>query len=261
MPYGHDMADAHELSRLAFREPPIRSSRLSVQFEQSSHVLSGQLAPLHAAWMTSLPIVEETAPDFEDVDIAGEDPDGPTWPLPSTKFLSVDGSQSVTLQEGRLDLEWNRTKEPYPGFDDLVGSLAERFEELLNAMDSAGIAIRPKSSSCLYRNEIEGISGSDLAVGVLTDWASASRLDLPAKGYVGVRIHACAEPENHHCSSYVMVDGDAGRTPQLTLSVKRRLTEGEQSPLGGLHEAHAELLQLFLKFTSDEQRDRWGRTG
>ncbi|BDZ56604.1 hypothetical protein [Barrientosiimonas endolithica] len=211
--------------------------------------------------MEAFPVVEEAAPDFEDINISGEDLAGAAWPLPSTKFVNSDGTQSIILQEGRLDLSWEKADAPYPGFESLSKTLLGKFNELEKAMEDAGISIRPTASRCLYVNEIADITGAQLATGVLTDWSSEPRQDLPSKGYVGVRIHACANPANHRCSSYVMVDGDMGQSPNLTLSVKRRLEDTEHSPLGGLHEAHNELLDLFMTFTSDNQQADWGRSG
>ncbi len=255
------MAAAQMLASLTFAEPPVRSTQLSVMFEQSSHVLSAQLAPLHAKWMTQLPVIEESAPDFEDIDIAGEDPSGNAWPLPSTKFVSADGTMSLTLQEGRLDLTWDKAEDPYPGFEHLAAVLSERFTELGEALASAGVSIRLKSSRCVYQNQMEGLTGPELAAGILTNWTAPARPDLISKGYVGVRIHACADVEIHKCSSYVMVDGSSGDVPRFTISVKRRLKKDEDSILGGLHEAHEELLELFLQFTSEDQQRDWGRSG
>lgn len=252
------MQGSHGLDALAFDAPPVDATTLSVRFDQSAHILSSQLAPLQASWLADLPNVEEHPPDVDWL-VKPDASAGNVWPLPATTFTSDDGSESVTLQEGLLEVAWVRGSDPYPGYAALVGRLGKHFQELRDAMTTAGIEVTPRSSKCVYRNRLEALSGGDAAVGVLTGWTGTPRADLPAKGYVGVRIHACAGKGHHRCSSYVMVDAGTDDRTELTISVTRKLREGEDSPLGGMQEAHEELLELFLRFTSQEQQEEWGR--
>ncbi|MGL5828617.1 MAG: hypothetical protein ACRC0L_03485, partial [Angustibacter sp.] len=124
----------------------------------------------------------------------------------------------------------------------------------------ASIQIKLTGAECRYENVIADLTANQLAVGLLTNWQGTPGESLPAKGYVGVRIHACGDEKNHNCSSYVAADGDTDEESIFSISVRRLVNDGNELALGGLHEAHQELLALFLSYTSSAQHDAWGRT-
>lgn len=251
-------------ARLKFRRPPVSDVFLTLYFEADSHIQGSHVAPLKMSWESELPLVQELAP------LPGEmDSDGPTflasggqWPLPYTRYNSVSSDQAIAFQGDRFQLQWSFSDaagDEYPGFEKLSEGLEKRYVEFKNVLDQAGIILTIRGSECKYVNRIQGLSAGEVAVGVLTEWRGVPGSNLPKEGYVGVRLHACASEEKHRCSSFLQVDGDTGDSAHMTINVSRELDDEEKATLGGLYDAHDELLDIFERFTSPEMHGQWER--
>lgn len=258
-----DEAKKRVASRLRFEHPPVREVHLTLSFRPDGHIQGSHVAPLRERWGSTLPLVQERPPTPSD------DDSGPTflglsgrWPLPYTRYHSVDEDHAVGFQADRFEVSWSffaDGHERYPGFDRLVGVLQEKFDEFCEVLKDAGISLALTGSECRYKNEIDGLSGPDLAVGVLTGWTGRTWDKLPAGGYLGVRLHACPDEEKHRCSSLVGVDSDGDDVPSLTIIVTRSSDGDEDDKLAGLYDAHEELNGIFVKYTPEYLHRKWGR--
>lgn len=183
------------------------------------------------------------------------------WPIPKTQFASNE--RSLSVQGDELEVVWNFGNEgekKYPGFDSLMEELEQVITQLISSAQKHEVVITPHEVECFYINEIEGMSASELAVGVLTDWANVKPRPVPDEGYVGVRLHGCGDPEEHQCSSLVMVDSDDDDGgPTLSLRVGRPLAEDETAP-EAMRQAHDELIALFRSHTPNWLRAQWGES-
>lgn len=261
------MAVHDRQARLRLQDPPVRATSLSIQFEQSAPLRASHVIRLHQLWSDQYAIVEDSSPDFEMISMENTseedfDREGtqPNWPIPAMRFTDADGSHSVHFQDSRFGVEWKHSGLDYPGFEELFTKLTNRFNEFQEVLESTGIRIRVTRNSCRYENEMKKYEGPELAAGILTGWKAGPIAELQQNGYVGLRIHACTVPENQNCNSYVSVDASTGKTPILSIDVRRRVTvvDNSDSNLDGVRAAHDELIDLFLRYTNAEQRDDWG---
>lgn len=182
------------------------------------------------------------------------------WPIPRTEFASHEHSLSV--QGDELEVVWHfgdEGEKEYPGFESLMKELEQVLTDLVASAREQEVEVTAHEVECFYINEVEGITAPALAVGVLTDWADVQPRALPEDGYVGVRLHGCGHTEEHHCSSYVMVDSNDDGTPLLSFRVGRALDEDEEAA-EAMHRAHEELIGLFRSHTPDSLRAQWGES-
>ncbi|WP_157508686.1 hypothetical protein [Luteipulveratus halotolerans] len=248
---------------LRFENPPVRRTNLALRYEATGHVQASHVAPLRSLWRDAYPNVDEQVPTPpsegpQAIRLSGR---GTTWPLARTTYSTSDGQRSIEFQGDEFGIAWEFSEDSsYPGFEELVRELEERladFEKTLR--DEAGISLVITGAECRYENVIDGVDVAGLATGVLTGWTGTPGGHLPGAGYVGVRIHACADEDSHKCSSYLAVDGDVGDESIFSISVSRNVDSSEESTLGGMRDAHDELIELFVQYTSEEQREAWGR--
>ena len=248
---------------LRFASPPVRMTRLILFFQPSGHVQASHISALRETWRSDYPEVIERPPQ---PDADGSPPfqlldNSPAWPLPYTHYHSIDGERCIAFQEDRFEISWEfREGSQYPGFDSLLAELKQKFSVFTKTLEhEADIDLEVTGSECRYENLIEGIDGPELAVGLLTDWTGNPSSRLPGTGYIGVRLHACAEEQTHHCSSLVAADCDTDEEPVLSITVKRAPESGSGVELGGIEDAHQELIEIFERYTSSKQHVQWGR--
>lgn len=249
---------------LRFDRPPVRRTRLSLRLSHERPLRISHISRLFDQWHEVYVTVEEGAPDADAMERMEWEPGASAWPLPAMRFINAAGTEAICVQNGRFDIEWtfpDATGEgSYPGYAVLENELSTRFEEFRNALRVHGFDVSLVGSECRYENPLVGYAPGEAAVGLLTGWTGGPAGHLPEQGYVGVRLHACADPERHSCTSYIALDGDTNEVPVLSISVIRD-DEGGDAALGGLSEAHDELIDLFWSFTSSEQRNDWGVQG
>ncbi len=254
-------------SRLHFDHPPVKQVYLRLRFRPDGHIQGSHVAPLRRQWEAEYPVVSEEVPtpNVEDSESGPEllVPGASRWPLPYTTFSSQDRDETISFQGDSFELGWAFSAEesrPYPGFDALFAALAAKYGEFTTLLGEAGIKTAITSARCLYINKIDGMNAAELAVGMLTGWSGIVSEQLPAVGYAGCRIHACADERSHGCTSEVGADGDMNETDsELTISVLRRVQEGDDE-WDALRAAHEELDELFVRFTPKALHEKWGRT-
>jgi hypothetical protein len=258
--------DDLDVTRLGFENPPVRAVFLTLQFKTDDHIQASHVAPLRTRWKEDFPLVVETAP----LPPLGDSDEGPrflrsseTWPLPFTRCINVEGDKFLAFQDDRFQVGWRFDPEAdnaYPGFEELAQSLAERFAEFQAALEEVGNVVTLTGSDCRYVNALEGLSMAEAATGVLTDWTAAPSTQVADSPFVGVHLHACTgEGGDRHCSAVVTIDSDANDVTTMTIRVWRVAEDGMTAELGGLYEAHEEVDEIFVRFTSDQQHRDWGR--
>lgn len=253
---------ADKVEELRFSQPPVRRVDLTLNFKPSAHIQASYLASLVSSWSRQLPVIEELPPkpvDRSDRTVFLSE--SSKWPLPLMRFSSASGDISIAFQGNLFEISWKFSPgqhETYPGFAHLMGELQTRFSSFQEALTDAGVELELTGSECQYTNEIEGLSSSDLAVGILTNWQGSLDVVLPDDGYVGMRIHACPDEAIHKCTTWVAVDGSVREDATLTISVERTVGK-EEVELAGLREAHDELIRVFLDRTPIHLHERWGR--
>lgn len=252
---------AYELLR-----PPVTSVSLRIRFKAVPSLQNWMLASFLSEMRGIHASVEELPPlgGFTDP-FSGlvEDDDGqedhPAWPVPRTQFSGLD--RTIAVQGDELQVTWafdDESASKYVGFDALRGDMENLYRKLVNSVIQHGVTIGPKGVECFYVNSVPEVTATTLAVGVLTNWTNDVRLNDPQDGYVGVRLHTCASPNMHRCSSLVMVDSrDADDPPILSLRVHRVVDEGLDA-IEALSDAHDELIALFKQHTSESLRKGWG---
>ncbi|WP_143553721.1 hypothetical protein [Serinicoccus sp. CNJ-927] len=220
------------------------------------------VAPLIDTWATDYGTLEEEVPDPEAMERLRSKDTPRDWPMPAVRFVNQSGTEAIIVQNGRFDIEWTFASDTegaslYPGYDALESELQKRFDEYRDRVRIRGLDITPYGAECRYENPLPECSAAEAAVGVLTQWSGEPAVYLPENGYVGVRLHGCADPANNDCSSYIAVDGDPEAVPILSIVVEKMDADGTR-PLGGLRQAHDELIDLFFQYTSSEQHEKWG---
>lgn len=254
---------AVDSSRFRLERPPVKRVALTINFEAMPRLQGWHLGGFFDSIKDEYPTREETSPKpaYHATGYEFMQP-GEGWPIPRTELVGED--RALSIQGDELEVVWtfeaSEEGREYPGFDSLMAGLKKVYELLESSVEDHGVSIVPKMVECYYTNEIDGVTASELAVGVLTDWRApvAARPSLPQR-YVGVRLHGCGKPEDHECSSLVMVDSTDDGPPRLAFSVSRDLEEGE--PVGeSLEQAHEELIALFRDYTSGEMRRKWGES-
>lgn len=166
--------------------------------------------------------------------------------------------RSVAYQGDRFTVSWGFDEEsgaPYPGFDSLFQTMQEEFGVFSDVLMRSDIKIGIVRSNCRYSNRIQGLSASQLAVGVLTRWKGQLDVADMDSDYVGVRLHS-DDDNRRNCASLVSVDAHVGQDPMLTISVTQ---SGETEKLNGIAVAHDEVIDKFLSYTSPTQHESWGR--
>lgn len=247
------MGEAYDA--LQFDAPPVRAVRLTLNLKQAAIFQMKHVASIYSLWEKRYATVEQSPPELPDP--LAEDSEE-TWPLPASRFTDETGSKSILFQDGIFNIRWKFDQaSKYPGFQALKAELIDRYEEFTKSVEDAGLEIDVISVECRYENLIETLSGTELAIGILSEWANPSPGRLSNTGYLGVRIHTCASPENHNCSSYVAVDSDVDQPAILSISVQRD-RDPDAMPTDTLDAVHAEELALFLRFTNSELRQEWG---
>ncbi|MBI4901836.1 MAG: hypothetical protein HY829_15360 [Actinobacteria bacterium] len=250
-----------EAVRFKLERPPVTRVVLTLAFEAAPSIQNWQLAGFFTGLRDRYLSVSEAAPVPTDkgdgsFEFLGDDD---PWPIPRTEFVSP--GRSLGIQGDQMDVVWDfgmaSGERDYVGFESLIGEMADVYEQFANELAKNHVRLEPRTAQCHYTNEILGLEVTELAVGVLTDWAPVQSRPTDAPGYVGVRIHACKSPE-HSCSSWVMVDSQEDGSPTLSIRVRRPIAEGDIDPMAAMREAHDELIGLFKRHTSDELRQAWG---
>lgn len=248
-------------SRFHLEQPPVKRVALTVNFKAEPRLQGWHLDTFFHSLSSRYLSRQEVAPHPGDGHGAYEVlPSMGGWPIPKTEFAGDE--RSLSVQGDELEVAWNfgdNDEKHYPGFDSLIEELEQVLKDLVGSVEEHGVSIAPHEVECLYVNEIDGLSAPDLAVGVLTDWADVQARVVPEEGYVGVRLHGCGNTEEHHCSSYVMVDSNDDGPPVLSFRVGRALDEDE-SAAKAMRQAHEELIGLFCSHTPDRLRAQWGES-
>lgn len=242
-------------------QPPVKRVALTVNFKAEPALQGWHLDGFFGSVKERYLSREEVAPrpgfetgPFEFLSAEGG------WPIPKTQF--VGNERSLSLQGDELEVAWNfggEGQDTYPGFESLMSELEQVLVQLVASADDHDVSVVPHSVECLYVNEIEDLTGGELAVGVLTNWSDVEARPVQEKGYVGVRLHGCGHTDEHPCSSYVMVDSDDGKAAALTFRVGRRLDQNEDA-VKGVRLAHDELIGIFRSHTPEWLRRQWGES-
>lgn len=248
-----------DATAFALERPPVRQVVLTLGFTASPPIQGWHLASFYNRMRDRYLSVEEVAPrPSESAELPYEIlPADGGWPIPRSEFAAPD--RALALQGDQLEVQWNfgsPEQRKYVGFESLIEDLSAVYEDLVSVLAGHDIEVSPSRAECYYVNAIEEFSATELAVGVLTDWAAASPQAANNSGYVGVRMHSCPAEEKHNCSSLVMVDSQDDGHPNLSLRVRRQVQE--EPPLDAMNDAHEELIELFKRHTSDELRRGWG---
>lgn len=246
-----------------FSNPPVKRVALTLRFTSDGSIQASHVAPLRVRWAEEFPLAEE-APPLTPYDV---DAEGPTflssdeaWPLPFTRYSNNTGDRSIAFQNDRLQVSWRFEPDTpsYPGFDALAGELSQRFAELKSLLADVGVAIVVDGARCDYLNVLDRETSAQAAVGVLTDWGAAPSARVDAGGFVGVHIHPCQQEEEHGCNAVLSTEA-VGEDATLRVSVERDRADEGEGEFDGLREAHDELVNIFLDFTTEEQKRRWGQ--
>lgn len=260
---------------LSFSAPPVKTTTLGIDFESSKYIQAMHIAKLHDKWESYYASVEEDVPNPDLARSLSAD-GGPYWPIPVTKYVTKDENRIILFRNNRFEIQWRFARgEEYPGFDALASELKSRLEDFCSVLwEAAEILVTLTGSDCRYENEMPGETGSSLALGVLTEWASENPHDeLDAmRDYVGIRIRHGDDFSTGTCLAVISVDAESSEViPTLSIDVGRLLLESEQFPgangesgvnsvvpLGGLMECHERLIELFIRYTNETQRSEWG---
>lgn len=246
-----------------FLKPPVRRVELTVYFEASDAVQGSHVAPLSRIWRETYPVVTEhppLPPDDEPSENISVLNANSHWPIPFTRYSSVVDRRSVAFQRDRFEVRWDFDEEsgsPYPGFDSLLTTMQQEFGVFSGILAESDLSLHITKAECRYVNRIPGISAAQLAVGVLTDWQGSACAQADDSDYVGIRLHSRpGEKDDNNCSSLLAVDRKEDGDPALSIFVTHA---GGPDDLGGIANAHAELIATFLRYTSEEQHRMWGR--
>jgi uncharacterized protein (TIGR04255 family) len=248
---------------IRFNDPPVRRVMLTIRFHADVSIQASHVAPLRVRWAEEFPIAEELPP-FPPIDAYNEAPtflsSEDAWPLPYTRYTTNNGDRSIAFQNDRFSVAWHFDPGAprYPGFAMLSGELERKFTELTEELSKAGIVLTVRGARCDYSNKLDRIAPAEAAVGVLTDWAAQPSQRAAEAPAVHTHLHPCGAQEEHGCNATVSVQSDDTGT-LLRLSAERWIEENSDDEIGGLREAHDELVKLFIDFTTSEQRERWGQ--
>lgn len=252
------MSATHDLQ---LKNPPVRFVRLTVDFKASLPIQNWHLDSFFDQVSTDYSLREEVAPkpsaesDGQEVVIAATR----DWPIPRT-VLSRQ-SKTLEVQEDQLSVTWSFDEQTednkYPGFETLLGDITGKLDLLRRSLGESANDLEPTKVECFYGNEIEGVSGRDLLVGVLTEWKTAvpESLSQELEDYVGVRIHSTVGEDETPFSSTVFVDLLAHASPSLGFEVSK--------PVSGrdigyeLTLIHDHVASMFLKYVSDDLLRKW----
>jgi hypothetical protein len=133
-------------------------------------------------------------------------------------------------------------------------------------VEEVGNVLTLTGSECRYINALDGLSMAEAATGVLTGWTAAPSAEVADSPFVGVHLHtstgeaSAGEGTLQNRSAVVTIDSDADDVTTMTIRVWRAVEEGTTVELGGLYEAHEEVDEIFVRFTSEQQHREWGRT-
>lgn len=129
-----------------FNRPPLVEVALGVQFEPLPQMRQGHVG----LFWTEIHDQYPNARDLQPLDPTGEAFDGETPmftfqisdapPLHRAWFLSEDQTRLVQVQSDRLIHNWRQVQaEPYPRFEMLYETFAERFEQFETVLSRAGV--------------------------------------------------------------------------------------------------------------------------
>ncbi|WDF33717.1 hypothetical protein PTW37_01950 [Arthrobacter agilis] len=248
---------------LRFATPPVKQVELTVYFRSDVTISASAIAPLNARWKSIYPSVAENPPlmseDVEDrFSFIGQT--SSHWPIPFTRYTSEQERRSVAFQQDRFEVQWDfddSEGSPYPGFESLLQTLRTEFAAFTETLKESSINLEVSGSRCHYENRLSGMSAAELAVGILTGWRGVPDQQADESGYVGIRVHACPTKDREDCSTLVAVDAQDDGDPSLAFFVSRKGPDNDG--LGGIARAHDELIDAFLRYTTDDQRNAWGR--
>jgi hypothetical protein len=180
------------------------------------------------------------------------------WPLPFTRYTTNNGDRSIAFQSDRFSIAWDFDPDSprYPGFDKLFDELNQKFAGLVSELSNAGITVNVRGSRCDYTNELDNIPPAAAAVGILTDWEAQPSRRVASASVVDLHMHPCDAQEEHGCNAAISVQSRDAKTI-LRLAAERSSDNDPDAELGGLQAAHDELVDLFLDFTTSNQRERW----
>ncbi len=249
-------------SAVRFDRPPIKQVELSTYFVTDPPLQSVHVAPLHQVWHAQFPEAVEHPPYAQELpdDDRNDQEFGSTWPLPYTSYRREQ--RSISFQSDRFEVRWGfdpGALGDYVGFEALRDDLRTKFHEFTETLASQSVSLVVKRVSCRYVNEVD-LPAARLAAGVITGWLAEPEASVSEAAYVGVRLHTCAGPKNHDCSSWVHVDsGDSTDASTLTIIVSHDLSPENSDATVAISAAHDELIGLFLRYTSEEQHRGWGR--
>jgi hypothetical protein len=257
-------------SDVRFERPPVRKVTLTVYFELSTPLQVMHLSPLRQLWRSEFPETQELAPlaplGGRHSEVEYVSPDSP-WLFPQLVFSDSGSERQITIQSDRFSLTWafqaKAADQPspgfYPGYEELRKDLESRLGLFTKiAMAEADARFEYSAIECRYENQIEGYSGSELAVGVLTGWAErSSAVALIPLNYAGMRLHQCASEENQESAVLVGVDSEIDNLATMFIEVTKKVDEA-QAPLEALDIAHDVLISTFLQTSSASQRENWG---
>lgn len=256
-------------SSARFTEPPVRTVILTIFFRSVDALQVLHLSGLREQWRDRYPATAGLPPlrPHRRAGVSDGDDEEAIWPFPYLIFSTADERDAIGIQNDRFVRSWAFEEGArYPGFDSLYEDLVARFREFRDVVrGEIDEEIVVTHSECYYTNEISSESIADTLVGVASEWqGGAGGVTLPASHYSGLRLHI-DDTGVENCTLELMLDIERdGTTLNLSSRFAPPLTkdgeiDGVPDDDGGIPFAHEAVIQSFLRFTSDEMQESWGR--
>lgn len=255
---------------LRFENPPVQQVTLSIFFAPLFEMPSVVLLSILSKWHADYSSVEEVAPDSlwrrpsesESETLRG-DARATYWPPPMYVMSQDDGQKSIRVQHDRFEQVWRFTPQVegsrYIGYEALRTELIERFDEFSEAVEEAiGKRPVPERLDATYQNLVD-LPTRAFCIGVLSGW----RCDELAVGYdseySGMRLTNLSDTGDVDTDTLVAIDpGPDGNGTDFLIDVQCMKT-GESEYIDRLDLAHATVLQIFERLTSEDLRRGWGQ--
>lgn len=260
-----------------FNRPPLIEVALGVQFEPLPQMRQGHVGLFWAEIHDQYP----NARDLQPLDTAGEALDGemPVFtfqisdapPLHRAWFISEDQTRLVQVQSDRLIHNWRQVQaEPYPHFEALYDTFAERFQQFETVLTRAGVP-RP---AC---QQVEATYINWVGTGTLADFL------LPAQHQtLGVQGIADADEEGLNLRFPVTEEGRQigrlyvqarnamrsvpGQSPERGFLVSLTFRAPLAAPPEGsdveelMYRGRNAIVRVFTALTRPNWHDTWERT-
>ncbi len=260
-----------------FNRPPLIEVALGVQFEPLPQMRQGHVGLFWAEIHDQYP----NARDLQPLDPAGETLDGemPVFtfqisdapPLHRAWFISEDQTRLVQVQSDRLIHNWRQVQaEPYPRFETLYDTFAERFQQFERVLTRAGVP-RPTGQ------QVEMTYINWIATGSLADFLLPAQRhplglqDIDDADEEGLNLRFPVTEEGRQIGRlYVQarnaVRGTPGQPPEQGFLVSLTFRAPLPMPSDGgdveesMYRGRNAIVRVFTALTRPNWHDTWERT-